>query len=97
MNEQLIHHTLTRGLKKFRPVFKNLDNQARQVSLKLDSETMFQAMETNLASSYQRVSGKLGILLSSVVDYLHDLSKSTRSSGIVFHVLPKYCKTFDST
>ena len=36
---------------------------------------VLQVMKANLASSTQRVSGELGISLSSVVCHLHDLGK----------------------
>ena len=42
----------------------------------MDSEAELQAIEANLVSSIQRVSGELGISQSSVVCPLHGLSKS---------------------
>ena len=53
--------------------------------------------KANLVSCTQRVSGELGISQSSVTHQLHDLCKSFWNYWIVPHILPKYCKTFDST
>ena len=58
---------------------KNLDNQARQVGLKLD-------FVINPASSSRRVSGELTISNSIVVHPIHNVGKSTQSCWIVPHV-----------
>ena len=63
----------------------------------MDPEAMFQAVDANPTSSTRRVSGELGIFQSNVVHHLHNIDKSIWSPRIVHHVLPKYCKTFDST
>ena len=56
--------TVTRWFKKF---FQELDDQASSDRPKtVDSAAMFQAIETDLASSIQRVSGEFGISHSSV-------------------------------
>ena len=46
---------------------------------------MLQAVEVNLVSSTQGVSGELGISQSSVVCHLNDLGKSIQSCQIVPH------------
>ena len=48
------------------------------------------------SSSPWRVSGELGISQASVVSHFQVFDKSTQRSQIVHHILPKYCKTFDS-
>ena len=50
------------------------------------SEAGLQAIEANLESNIWRVPGKLGILQSSVVHHLHNLSKSIQSCQTVLHV-----------
>ena len=72
------HSTVTRWLQNFtHSVCKNLDDQTRSGRPKnIDSEAVLKAIETNLASSTQRVSGKLVISLSHMVHHLRDLSKS---------------------
>ena len=56
------HSTVTRYFKKFCTCCKNLNDQERSGRSKtVDSEAMFQAIETNLISSTQRQSEKLGI------------------------------------
>ena len=77
---------VTRWLKIVCLGCKNLNNQAKSGRPRsMDSETMLQAIETNLASSTWRVSGELSISQSSLVYYLHDLSKSIHSCQIVPH------------
>ena len=81
------HSTLNRWFKKFYLSFRNLDDQARLGRLKtVHSKAVLQAIEVNLASSTWRVSGELGLSLSSVVCYLHNLSKSIQSCKIVPYV-----------
>ena len=81
------HKTITCRLKKFCSGCKNLDNQARLGRPKtIDSELVLQAKETNQASSTCRVSGKLGILQSSVVCRLYELGKGIKSYQIVPHI-----------
>ena len=59
---------------------KTLNNQNKLGKLKtMDSKAMLQAIEANLVSSTQRVSGELHILQTSVVGHFHDLCKSTQS------------------
>ena len=74
------------GYKKFHPVYKNLNDQARSGKPKtVDSEALLQTMEANPVGNTRRVSGEFSISLSSVVHHLHNLSKSISSSRIVFH------------
>ena len=76
---------------------KNLDNQTRSFRLKsMNSEAVLQAIEANPVSITWRVSGELDISQSSVVRHDHVLGKSIQSCWIAPHLLPKYCKTFDS-
>ena len=79
--------TMTRWFKIFQLGCKNLNNQARWSRSKtMDSEAVPQAIEVNLASSTQRVSGKLIISQSNVVCNLHDLSKSMQICQILPHI-----------
>ena len=65
------HSTVTWGFRKFCSGYKNFNNQTRSSRPKIvDSETVFQAIETNPLSSTQRVLGELGIK-SSVVGHRH--------------------------
>ena len=76
---------------------KNFSNQARlDWSKTVEFGTVLQTKEANMVSNPQRVSGELSISQSSEVCQLRNLSKSIQSCQIVPHVLPKYCKTFDS-
>ena len=68
------HSSVTWWFKKFHSDCKNLNNQAR--SKTVNFEAMIKAIEVNPGSSNQSVSGEFSILLSCVVYYLHDLSKS---------------------
>ena len=91
---------VARWFKKFCSGCKKVDDQARSGRLKIvDSEAVLQALEVNLVSSMQRVSGKLGISQYCIVCHIHDFGKSIQSCWIVPNItkiLPKYCKTFDS-
>ena len=74
------HITVTRW-------FKNHNNQAMSGRPKtVNSIAMLQAIEGNLVSNTQRVSGELSISLSSVMYHLHDLGISMWNCGIVPHV-----------
>ena len=87
--------TVTRWFKKFHLGCKNLDNQAQLGRPKtIDSGAILQAIEANLVSITQKLSGKPIISLSSVVYHPHDLCKSIQNYQIVL-TLPKYCKTCD--
>ena len=89
--------TVTRWLKKFHCVCKNLDNQIRSSRPKtVGSEMMLQAIEANLWSSTQRVSGEPDISQISVVCHFHDLSKSFLVDEVCLS-LPKYWKMFYSS
>ena len=56
------HSTVKRWFKKFRPGYKNLDNQAKSGRPKtVDSVVVLKAMEANSTSSTWRLSGELGI------------------------------------
>ena len=76
-----------------------LNNQARSGRPETrNSEAVFQAIESNLASNTRRVSGKLAISQSSVVHHLHDLNKIFQTWQISPHatkILQNF-KTFDS-
>ena len=61
----------------------------------VDSEAMLEAIEANLLSSAQRISGELRISQSSLVSHLHNLNKCIWNCKL-FLALPKYCKTFES-
>ena len=74
---------------------KNIDNQARSVRPKtMYSKVMLEAIEGNLVSSIWRVSGELGIWLSSVFYYLHNLDKSIWIFWIVPHILLQILQNF---
>ena len=61
---------------------KNLDDQARSGRPKsVDSKAVLQAIEENMVSNIQRVSGELGISESSV------FNKSIWNSRIVPHII----------
>ena len=95
--EGAVDCTVTRWFKKFFLGCKNLNDQAKSCMPKtVDSKTMLQAIETNLVSSTQRLSGKLSILQSSVVCYLH-WCRQKHPELLNCLTLPKYCKTFDSS
>ena len=60
--------------RNFACVKKNLDSQTKSCWSKLlDSEAMLQAIKVNQMSSVWRVSGKLRISPSNVVQHLHNL------------------------
>ena len=88
------HSIVTRWLKKFSSGCKNLDNQARSSRPKnVDAEAALLAIEINLLSSTERVSGNLRISQSSLFHHFHNLDKSIQK----FQIMQlKYCKTFDS-
>ena len=88
------HRIVTRWFKKFYLVCKNFNNLARSGSPKSkDSLAVLLTIKANLVSSILRVSGELGILLTSVVLLLHNLSKSIWSYWIVPHIT-KILKNF---
>ena len=69
---------------KFHPDCKNLNEQSSLDKLKtINSE----AIEVNLVSQTQKISGELSISQSSVVCYLHDLGKSTQIGPHVTKIL----------
>ena len=74
------HITVTSWLKKFHSGCKNFDDQAKL-------EAMLQAIKVNLGSSTWKVSGELGILLSSVVHHFYNFDKSIQSCWIVPHII----------
>ena len=51
----------------------------------MDSKVVLQAIEVNLASRTQRVSGKFGILQYCVLYHLYGLGRNIRSCWIVSH------------
>ena len=55
-------------------------------------EAVLQTIETNLASSTRRVSGKLSISQSSVVYQIHDLCKRTQN----YQILPDITKVLQN-
>ena len=68
------HSTVTWWLKNFCMGCRKLDPQAKgQVGLEV--ETTLKAIEANQVSRNRRISGELGISLSNVVRYFHDLNK----------------------
>ena len=78
------HCTLNSWLKKFCLEFKNFEDQARSnMSKTMHSKVVVQTLETNLACSTLRVSGKLGISKSSMVLHLQDLHKSIWSCWLL--------------
>ena len=89
--------TIIRWLKKNSFVYKKLNDQKRLGNLKtMDSKSVIQTIEVNLASCTRKISGELGISEPCVVCYLNDLGKNTRNCWILPHVQPKYNKTFES-
>ena len=69
-----IHYTVTKWFKKFHSGCKNLDDQVRSGKPKTaGSDAVLTDIKANPESSAWRVSGELGILLSSVVCNLHNL------------------------
>ena len=82
-NGAIDHNIVTRGLKKFHKGCKNHDDLTRLGGPKImDSDTI----ATNSVSSSQRISGELGISLSSIVRHLHDLDKCIWIYKILPHV-----------
>ena len=60
LREQFIFHTITKFFKKFRSVYKKLDDQKRSDRPKtINSEAAFWAIKANHTSSTRRVSGEL--------------------------------------
>ena len=90
------HHALTRWFKKFFSGCKNLYNQASASRSKgEDSEVVLQDMETNLASSTQRVSGEIGS--NSPGSFVTSTTSGKVSQAAeLCPTLPRYHKTFDS-
>ena len=81
------HVTVTRWFKKFCSVCKNLNDQARVDKPKsMDSEAMFQTIETNLVSNTWRVSGELDISHSSMICHRHNFGKSILNLQTVPHI-----------
>ena len=74
---------------------KDLARSAR--SKTVYSKAVLEDIEANLSRSTRRVSGELGTSQSSEDRYILDLGKCIKSYRIVHHLLPKYCKTFDSS
>ena len=95
MKAELITVHLAGGSRNWVQVARTLDNQARSGRPNSGIWVVHQAIETDLASSSQRVSGKFSITLSSMVFPLHHLSKTSRIAELCL-ILPKYCKTFES-
>ena len=88
------YSTVTKYFKRFCLGGKNLDDQARSCRPKIvDSEVMLQAIEANPASSTQRVSGKLSISQSGMVQHFHNICKSSWHCSIVLHII-KMSKNF---
>ena len=58
----------------------------------MDFKAVLQAIEANLASKPQRVTGESGISPFSVVHHFHDFGKNID----IYWNVPKYWKTFDS-
>ena len=64
MKGEVDHSIVTRWFKEFCLSYKNLDDQAKSGMPKtVFFKAMLQAVDVNLASSIQRVSGVLGISL----------------------------------
>ena len=69
--------TVTKWFKKFCLGYKNLIDHARSYSPKtMDSEVMLRARKANLESSTQKISGRVTISQSNVIQHLHKLGKS---------------------
>ena len=67
------HSTVTKSFNKFYLGCKNLNDH---IGLKLDSEAVLQAIDTNPVSRTPRVSGELGISQSIMVSHFHELGKT---------------------
>ena len=64
-----------------------LNDQAKPGRPKsVDSEAVFQVREANMANSTWRIEAKIGILRSSIVHHIQDLSKNIWSWEIVPHI-----------
>ena len=75
------HSTVNEWFKKFHSASKNLHYQAMSDKPKsVDSEAALQAIEANLVSSTQRVSGELHISNSSVVVIFMISAKTSRAA-----------------
>ena len=85
-----------RGSKNFTWVTRSTRISNWRRTKTVDSEAVLQSIEANLASSTRRVSGELSISQSCMLRHFHQIDKNILSYRIVPHVLPKYCKTFDS-
>ena len=96
-NEGAVNHRkLTRWFKKFCSGCKNLNKQARSNRPKtMDSEDVFQAVETNLVTlgEYQVSS----VSHSPVWFITFTTSAKVSRVAKLCLMLPKYCKTFDSS
>ena len=97
---QLVTIHSPNGSRNFTQVARTSTIRQSQVDLKpwiLSQCYKYQRVsgELNQCYKYQRVSGELGISQSTMVCYLHDLSKSIQSCCIEPHVT-KFCKTSDS-
>ena len=96
-SEGAVDHSIEiKWLKKFRLGCKKFDKQMKLGRpITEDSMTSLEAIETNLASSTLRVSGKFDLSQSSGVCPLKTSAKAPRVAKLCLR-LPKYCKTFDS-
>ena len=84
------YSTVTKWFTKFCSGCKNPNNQARSVRPEtVDSETVLQAIETNPVSSTQSFHPVWFVTFRT-------LTKASEAAEL-FHRLPKYCKTFDSS
>ena len=82
------YNTKTRGLKKFCSDCKIFNDQVKSGRPKSeDSKVVLQAIKSNLASSIQRVSDKLGISQPSVVCHIQKLGKNIQNCQIVLHII----------
>ena len=74
-SEGMVHYNrVTRWFKKFCLGCKNLNDQARSERPKtMESEVVLQAIKPNLVISIQRVSSKLNISQSSMVNHKYHL------------------------
>ena len=82
------HISVTRWFKKFYLGCKDLDDQAMSGRPKtMEFKAMLKAVEANPTSNTPRVSRKLRISQSSMINQLHDLSKSIWSCWIVPHII----------
>ena len=96
-NESTVDHsTVTKWFKIFRSGCKNFGYQKRSLKSKSgDSEAVFEVIESNPTSSTWRESGKLGIVLSSLVCHRHNHGKPSEAAKLCCPTLPIYRQTFD--